>query len=307
MSKKYAILPCNGLDRRAGVLTREIAVQLAEKTGSEVICPVLYRVADTRYNKTAREMPLLILDGCATRCATRLAAEKGLKIADRLSVTDFAKEENIALGSGLSLDAQARELVDRAIAKLLNATDAIESNQESHQKRDKSNAAVEDNQSNTSDEFFPPCLTYESYQKGKFIFRLPADEGFYFNENDVWAYVSGNRARIGVTDYAQKSLSDILYFAPPAVGAEIAQFDEAGVIESGKAVFEIISPVSGVVTSVNEKLISAPETLNQSPYEQGWVAEIELSDFAQDSELLHTFDGYMPIMKRKVDEYRVKN
>ena len=108
-----------------------------------------------------------------------------------------------------------------------------------------------------------------------------------------------------MTDYVQKSLSDIMFFTPPAVGAEIAQFDELGVIESGKAVFEIISPVSGVVTAVNSKLVNAPEMLNQNPYEQGWVAEIELADFDEDRELLHTFTEYLPILKRKVDEYRV--
>jgi len=150
-------------------------------------------------------------------------------------------------------------------------------------------------------------LSYETYQKDKFIFRLPTEVGFYFNENDVWAYVSGTRARVGVTDYVQKSLSDIMYFTPPAVGAEIAQFDELGVVESGKAVFEIVSPVSGVVTAINEKLINAPELLNQNPYEQGWIAELKLSDFDEDRDLLHAFSGYLPIMKRKVDEYRVKN
>jgi glycine cleavage system H lipoate-binding protein/NAD-dependent dihydropyrimidine dehydrogenase PreA subunit len=154
-------------------------------------------------------------------------------------------------------------------------------------------------------DYFPPQLNYEIYQKDKFLFRLPTGEGFYFNENDVWAYVSGSRARIGITDYVQKSLSDIVYFEPPALGAAIAQFGDLGSIESAKAVFEIISPVSGVVTAYNEKLVDVPELLNQNPYEQGWIAEVELADFAGDSELLHNFGGYLPIMKRKVDEYRV--
>jgi glycine cleavage system H protein len=290
MSRTFAVLPCNGLDKCAGCVTREIAIQLSEKTDSEIICPVFYRVAEARYNKLAQEKPLLVIDGCATRCASKLAAEKGLKIAERLNVSDYAKAENVALGAGLSLDADAQGLVERAVAKLL-----------SDSKNDKAS------QTSEVDDFFPSNLDYETYKKEKFIFRLPTNEGFYFNENDVWAYVSGNRARIGVTDYVQKSLSDIMYFTPPAIGAEIAQFDELGVIESGKAVFEIISPVSGVVTAINEKLINAPEMLNQNPYEQGWVAEIELTDFDEDSDLLHVFEGYMPILKRKVDEYRVKN
>ena len=288
MNKKYVVLPCNGLDKCAGCVTREIALRLVEKTDSEIICPVFYRIADARYNKLALENTLLVLDGCATRCASKLAAEKGLKITERINVSDLAKEENINLGSDLNLTLEAQALVDRAVAKLLGATETMEADQ------------------GAAGAFFPEQLHYETYQKDKFVFRLPTDEGFYFNENDVWAYVSGNQARIGVTDYVQKSLSDIFFFTPPSVAAEIAQFDELGIIESGKAVFEIISPVSGVVTAINEKLADAPEMLNQNPYEQGWVAEIELSDFTEDCNLLHTFNGYMPIMKRKADEYHVK-
>ena len=285
MSKKYAVLPCNGLDKCAGCVTREIAIQLSEKTGSEIICPVFYRVSDSRYNKLAQENPVIVLDGCATRCASKLATEKGLKITGRLNISDMAKDEKIALDSSLNLTAEAQKLAEIAVEKLLNSPEALETNQES-----------------SVGGFYPMQLNYETYQKDKFIFRLPIGDGFYFNENDIWAFVSGNRARIGITDYVQKSLSDIMYFTPPAIGAEIAQFDELGVIESGKAVFEIISPVSGVVTAVNEKLISAPEMLNHNPYEQGWVAEVELTDFDEDRDLLHAFDSYMPIMKRKVDQ-----
>jgi len=286
MGKKYAVLPCNGLDRCAGCVTREIALRLAQETESEIICPVLYRVAEARYTKLAQENPLLVLDGCATRCASKLAAEKGLKIAERLNVSDLAKEKNIALGTELNLTAEVQALAEHAVTQLL-----LEPTQE-----DQAGAAAA---------FYPVQLNYEIYRKDKFVFHLPTDEGFYFNENDVWAYVAGNRARIGVTDFVQKSLSDIMFFTPPAVGAEIAQFDELGAIESGKAVFEVISPVSGIVTAVNEALINAPEMINQNPYEQGWIAEVELTDFGEDRDLLHIFEGYFPVMKRKVDEFRV--
>jgi glycine cleavage system H protein len=278
------------LDKCAGSVTREIALRLLEKTGSEIICPVFFRVSDSVYGKLVLEKPLLVIDGCATRCAGKLAAEKSLKIAERLNISDLAKEENITLGLNLVPGAEALALVDRAVDKLLSSPETAE---------------AEAGQTGATAAFFPESLNYETYQKDKFIFRLPVDEGFYFNENDVWAYVSGNRARIGVTDFVQKSLSDIMFFAPTAVGAEIEQFDDLGTIESGKAVFEIISPVSGIVTAINKKLINAPEMLNQNPYEQGWIAEIELADFDEDRDLLHTFSGYMPIMQRKVNEFHV--
>lgn len=285
MSKSYAVLPCNGLDKCAGCVSKEVAVMLLEKTESEIICPVLYRVADARYSKLAQEKPLLVIDGCATRCASKLAAEKNLKIAEKINITEEAKTNDIVLGNDLHIREDELKLTRIIFDQL-----TIEKK-----------AAAESEEGIT----FPESLTYEVYKKDKFVFRVPKEKGFYFNENDVWVYVVGNKARMGVTDFVQKSLSDIMYFTPPAVGNEIEQFEEAGSIESGKAVFEIISPVGGTITSINEKLLEAPELINQNPYEQGWILEIELTDFEEDQELLHDFDGYWPVLKRKVDEFHV--
>lgn len=285
MSKSYAVLPCNGLDKCAGCVSKEVAVKLTEHTDSEIICPVFYRVAEAKYNKLVQERPLLVIDGCATRCASKLAAEKNLKITDKINVTEEAKANNITLSSSLRLGENELELSNIILEKLTTGKNSAKESEESI--------------------LFPNSLTYEIYKKDKFVFRLPKEEGFYFNENDVWVYVSGNKARIGVTDYAQKSLSDIMFFTSPAIGAEMEQFEEAGSIESGKAVFEIVSPVSGTITAVNEKLIESPELINQNPYEQGWIAEVELSDFESDKDLLHDFNGYFQVLKRKVDEFHV--
>lgn len=285
MSKSYAVLPCNGLDKCAGCVSKEVALMLSEKTDSEIICPVFYRVADARYNKLAQEKPLLVIDGCPTRCASKLAAEKNLKIAEKINITEEAKANNIILTSGLRISEDEIKLANIIFDKL---------------SKEQKSAVGEDGSM-----AFPDSLTYEVYKKDKFVFRVPKDKGFYFNENDVWAYIVGNKARIGVTDFVQKSLSDIMFFTPPAIGNEIEQFEEAGSIESGKAVFEIVSPVGGTITAINEKLLEAPELINQNPYEQGWIAEMELSDFESDVDLLHEFDGYFPILKRKVDEFHV--
>jgi len=283
MSKAYAILPCNGLDKCAGCIAGEIAKELANKTESQIICPVLYRVADARYNKIADELPLVVIDGCATRCASKLASEKNLKIAKKINVTDEAKSAGITINSSLRLGDNEKKLVDIIIESLTKE----------EKKETSSDASV-----------FPESFEYETYAKDKFIFKLPK-EGFYFNENECWAYVVGNKARIGITDYMQKSLSDIMFFTPPAAGSDIEQFEEAGSLESGKAVFEIVSPVSGKITAVNDKLLESPELVNESPYAKGWIAEIELSDFDSDKDLLLEFDGYFEIMKKKVDEYHV--
>ena len=89
------------------------------------------------------------------------------------------------------------------------------------------------------------------------------------------------------------------------MGGGSERFDGAGDGGSGKTVVEVICPVSGTVTANNENLTEQPELMNESPYEQGWIAELELSDFETDRDLLHDFNGYFPILKRKVDEFHV--
>jgi glycine cleavage system H protein len=86
------------------------------------------------------------------------------------------------------------------------------------------------------------------------------------------------------------------------MGAEIDQFGAVGEIESSKSVFELISPVSGKVITINETLIEKPELINQNPYESGWIAEIGLTDFENDKELLIGFEPYFEILKTKVKE-----
>ena len=285
---KYAVLPCNGLDKAAGSLSKELALRLAEQTGSEILCPVLYRVADARYNKLASELPLLVIDGCATRCASKLAAEKGLKISEKINMTEESKKFSVDLGTNLRLSDSELRLCDMVINELIG----------------KEQQENQENQAQQLSAIFPDKFEYEVLKKDKFIFRIPK-VGFYFNENDCWAYVVGDTARIGVSDYVQQNLSDIMFFTPPAIGSEIEQFGEAGSIESGKAVFEIICPVSGTITAVNEHLLDNPEYINENPYEKGWIAELKLTDFDGDKELLLDDEGYYKILQRKVDEYHV--
>ena len=135
----------------------------------------------------------------------------------------------------------------------------------------------------------------------KYEFRIPKTE-YFFNENDVWARVAGNRARVGISDYMQQRLTDINYFDPPEVGATIEQFGEVGEVESTKAVFELVSPVSGVVTAVNNDVAQAPELINEDPYGRGWLAELELTSWDDDKELLIDGAEYAKTVERKAEE-----
>ncbi|MEG0496254.1 MAG: glycine cleavage system protein H, partial [Eubacterium sp.] len=125
---------------------------------------------------------------------------------------------------------------------------------------------------------------------------------YLFNENDCWVLIDKEVARIGVTDYVQQNLSDILFVDFPEIGSEIDQFDDVGSVESGKSIFELVSPVSGIVSAINETLTDEPEQINESPYEKGWIAELQLTHFEEDAELLISGERYFDKMKEKVEE-----
>lgn len=108
-----------------------------------------------------------------------------------------------------------------------------------------------------------------------------------FSKDHEWVQkLEGNRVRIGISDYAQDSLGDIVFVENPGEGDEVTAKEAMGSVESVKAVSDIISPVSGSVVSVNEELEDSPELINESPYEKGWLVEIELSDAEELNSLL---------------------
>lgn len=115
--------------------------------------------------------------------------------------------------------------------------------------------------------------------------RFPED--LRYSSDHEWVR-GGNGAtvRIGITDFAAEALGDIVYVSLPTVGEEIAAGDSAGELESTKSVSDIFSPVSGVVTAVNEALADAPETVNTDPFNEGWLFEVEVSDQAAMDDLM---------------------
>ncbi len=102
-----------------------------------------------------------------------------------------------------------------------------------------------------------------------------------YTEDDEWVRVTDGEATIGITDYAQDSLSDIVYLELPDVDDTFEQGVAFGVVESVKAAADLLMPVSGVVTAVNEELIDTPETINTEPYTTAWLVRISISDESQ--------------------------
>ena len=88
----------------------------------------------------------------------------------------------------------------------------------------------------------------------------------------------GSRVRIGITDFAQDSLGDVVFVELPAVGSQVSADQSVGELESTKSVSEMYAPVSGTVVAVNESLVDSPQLLNDDPYGDGWLCEIEMSD-----------------------------
>jgi len=101
----------------------------------------------------------------------------------------------------------------------------------------------------------------------KWTFRVPKE--LFYNENDCWAKVEGDTAKIGITDFLQNMATDIIFVKFNDVGMEVQQFDEVASFESVKAMLDLISPVSGIVETVNGKLVDRPELVNKDPYGEG--------------------------------------
>jgi glycine cleavage system H protein len=99
-----------------------------------------------------------------------------------------------------------------------------------------------------------------------------------YSKDHEWVRLSGTTARIGITDFAQDSLGDVVFVQLPDVGLDVVAGSSAGEIESTKSVSDLYAPVSGAVTVVNEALAEAPELVNQAPYGDGWIFEVECSD-----------------------------
>ena len=112
------------------------------------------------------------------------------------------------------------------------------------------------------------------------------DRNCRYARTHEWVRVEGDVALVGITDYAQHELGDIVYLELPEIGDELTKGEAFGTVEAVKAVEDIISPVSGEVLAINEELESTPELINQSAFEKGWIMKIKLSDLSELEDLL---------------------
>ncbi|MEB3816834.1 MAG: glycine cleavage system protein GcvH [Desulfurococcales archaeon] len=112
------------------------------------------------------------------------------------------------------------------------------------------------------------------------------DDSLLYTETDEWVRVEDDKVRVGITDYAQKELKDIVGVELPEPGCNVKKGDAVAVLESVKATADVYSPVDGVVDEVNERLLEEPELINRDPYGEGWIFTLKPSDRSQLDSLL---------------------
>lgn len=125
---------------------------------------------------------------------------------------------------------------------------------------------------------------------------IPKD--LYYTENHEWVLVEGNEATIGITEYAQDEMGDVVFVELPEIGDIFDQFDSFGVVESVKAVSDIYLPVGGEIIEINEDLFDAPELVNEEPFEAGWLVKINIAE-KDDLESLMDHEDYSRFLEEE--------
>lgn len=126
--------------------------------------------------------------------------------------------------------------------------------------------------------------------------EIPAE--LRYTKEHEWVRVEGERCRIGITDYAQNSLHEVVYADLPKVGRALGKGESFGTVESVKAVSEVYSPVSGEVLETNQKLVDAPELVNQQPYGEGWLVLMRPSKAGEELSSLMSAKEYGGLLER---------
>ena len=115
---------------------------------------------------------------------------------------------------------------------------------------------------------------------------MPQPQGLLYSKEHEWVKLDGDVATVGITDYAQNSLGDIVYVELPRIGATVEQFGNIGVVESVKAVSDLFTPIGGEVTEINATLEADPALVNRDAFGDGWLFKVRVADHSQTDELL---------------------
>jgi len=130
---------------------------------------------------------------------------------------------------------------------------------------------------------------------------MEISKGLRYSREHEWVAVEDNIATVGITDYAQEQLGDVVYVELPEVGAQVTKDEPFGVVESVKAVSDIFAPVSGTVAEVNGPLVDSPETVNDDPYGDAWMIRVQMSDASELEDLMSATE-YQAFVEEEQEE-----
>ena len=142
-------------------------------------------------------------------------------------------------------------------------------------------------------------MTYD-----KFIFRV--ESSYLYHPDECWVKRDGNLVTVGITDFFQRTMGDVIFIELPETGSELTKGDEAGMIETIKVNVTVISPVSGTIKEVNEGLKDNPQRVNSEPYGEGWLFKMAPSDWETDKKELMEARVYFSRMEEKIRKEMAK-
>jgi glycine cleavage system H protein len=135
-------------------------------------------------------------------------------------------------------------------------------------------------------------------------FEYEVPEGLLYSRNHEWLRVKGKIATVGVTDYVQRKLREVLYIELPNTNVKVVRGQHVATIESVRGSYEVRSPVSGKIVEVNARLVDSPELINEYPYESGWIFKVEISDEGELSDLMDAdeYSRYLSELELEAEE-----
>ncbi len=137
-------------------------------------------------------------------------------------------------------------------------------------------------------------------------FELRVRKGFYYTKDDLWVSLENGNARVGVSDYLQKTSGDVAFIEVAKTGSTVEKGKEFGTIESAKTTIELVSPLAGEVSEANDVLIQTPELVNSDPYGEGWLAIISPRNLQEDVRSFLSAEDYYRLMLEKLQAERGK-
>ncbi|MHA1719142.1 MAG: hypothetical protein DRO88_14290 [Promethearchaeia archaeon] len=293
---KIILMPCMGCEKLLGQLTTMSALQIEKNKNIENITldPPITKIAANEYKHDLEQGTIIALNGCGTQCVSKILNEKSIKPNFIISIPKLAKTLSLPKEIPNTLELNDGLLLEKMVSKIEYEIQKLLENS-------KSNERAIDIQNFT----FNPKYTEElSFTHSKFIFRVATSSGnIFFNWNDAWAYHLGDgKIIVGISDYLQQNLSDILFCEFPDIGSQIDQFEAVATLESSKTVNEVLTPFSGKIIAINPRLKDEPELINMDPYKDGWIVMIQATNFEEEKEDLMDSKAYFEFMKEKVEE-----